>query len=311
MPDYERLLQETAARAATRIDADDARRIYREMRALYHRSLRQGIPDMADFLLQLHPEQIAHLERKFAEENARTAREILKGTPRERREAAAKRYLERIEDWTGTLSQAQREQVRARVAAMQDIADEWMDDRRFRQAETLGLIRARPPREAMIAALTRILVDTDSWRRPEYVAKVSARDERAYSRCSPHSTRRSPPEQRAKAHREAGRVCRGRGVPDGRELRGTASPTHHFPIDLNFSIAATSLERMPGSNAECPASGTTWYSASGQARCRSSAVTGGHTDVVASLHDHRRDVADADHVREQEVVRAGRAGCTK
>lgn len=177
LPACERLLQDTAARAATRVGADDARRIYREMRALYHRSLRQGIPDMADFLLQLHPEQVEHLERKFAEDNARTARKILKGAPRERRDAAAKRYLERIEDWTGALSATQREQVRSRVEAMQDIADEWMDDRRLRQAKMLDLIRSRPSREAMIAALTRILVDTDSWRRPEYVAKIRARDE--------------------------------------------------------------------------------------------------------------------------------------
>src|SRR6185437_12769822 len=43
------------------------------------------------------------------------------------------------------------------------------------------------------------------------------------------------------------------------------------------SVAATSWARMPGSIAEWPASGTTTYSASGQARASSSAVTIGQT----------------------------------
>jgi len=44
-----------------------------------------------------------------------------------------------------------------------------------------------------------------------------------------------------------------------------------------FSVATTSSRVMPGSHAECPASGTTTSSASGHASCRSNAVTGGHT----------------------------------
>ena len=46
---------------------------------------------------------------------------------------------------------------------------------------------------------------------------------------------------------------------------------------LKRSVARTSAALMPGSHAECPASGTTTYSASGQARCRSSALMMGHT----------------------------------
>lgn len=200
LPAYERLLQDTAARAATRIDADDARRIYREMRDLYHRTLRQAIPDVADFLLQVHPEQVAHLERKFAEDNARVVKESVKDTREERLEARARRYLERVEDWTGRLSAAQRDQVRARVVAIEDTTEERLGDRRFRQSETIALIRAKPSREALIAALTRLLVDTDSWRRPEYAAKLKARDEQVFAMIATlHATLTT--EQRGKLHR--------------------------------------------------------------------------------------------------------------
>jgi hypothetical protein len=181
LPDYERLLQDTAARAATRLTGEDARRVYREMRVLYQRTLRKAIPDIADFLLQVHPEQVEHLARKFAEDNAKVQKEMLKGTPQERRERRAERFVERIEDWTGRLSGGQRDLVHSRVAAIEDFSDEWLADRRRRQAATLALLRPRSSREDMIAGLTGILVDTDSGRRPEYVAKLRARDEDVFA----------------------------------------------------------------------------------------------------------------------------------
>src|SRR5262249_55511850 len=46
---------------------------------------------------------------------------------------------------------------------------------------------------------------------------------------------------------------------------------------LSRSVAPTSWTRMPGSIAEWPASGTTMYSAPGQARASSSALTIGQT----------------------------------
>jgi hypothetical protein len=199
LPEYERLLQYVAARAATQITADDVRRVYRETRALYQRAMRQAIPDMADFLLLVHPEQVERLARKFDEDNARIAKESVKGTPAERLETRAKRFTERIEDWTGRLSKPQRDLVRARVAAMEDLTDEWMGDRRFRQSETLALLRAKPPRETMIAGLSRLLVDTDAWRRPAYAAKLKARDEQVFAMFAALDATLSP-EQRTKLH---------------------------------------------------------------------------------------------------------------
>jgi hypothetical protein len=203
LPAYERLLQDTAARAATRLTEEDMRRVWREMRLLYQRAMRQAIPDMADFLLQVQPGQVEYLERRFREDNEKAARESVRGTPAERREARAKRYVERIDDWTGRLSAAQRDLVASRVAAMEDLAEEWMGDRRFRQSETLRLVRARPSREAMVAGLTRILIDTDAWRRPDYVAKLKARDEQVIAMLAALDATLTA-EQRAKLHRKLG-----------------------------------------------------------------------------------------------------------
>lgn len=200
MPAYERLLAATAARAARGLSADDARQVHREMRALWLRLVRRAIPDMAEFLLQLHPEQVVFLARKFDEDNERTVRESVRGTPQERLERRQKRFLERIEDWTGRLAPAQRDVVRARVAAMGDLTDEWLGDRRFRQSETIALLRSKPTRAQLEAGLTRLLVESDSWRRPEYVAKMKARDEQVFAMVADLDATLTA-EQRGRLHR--------------------------------------------------------------------------------------------------------------
>lgn len=200
MPAYERLLAETAARAARGLSANDARQVHREMRALWLRLVRRAIPDMADFLLQLHPEQVVFLARRFDEDNERAVRESVRGTPQERLERRQKRYLERVEDWTGRLSPAQRDVVRARVAAMGDLTGEWLGDRRFRQSETIALLRSKPTRAQLEAGLTRLLVESDSWRRPEYVAKMKARDEHVFAMVADLDATLTA-EQRGRLHR--------------------------------------------------------------------------------------------------------------
>ncbi|MGE0358878.1 MAG: DUF6279 family lipoprotein [Burkholderiales bacterium] len=200
LPDYERLLQEMAALAATRTTAEDARRVYGEMRSLYARMLRRAIPDMADFLLQVKPGQVEHLERRFVADNAEKEKEVLGATPRERREARAKRYLGRIEDWTGRLSEAQRERARARLDAMEDLGEAWLEDRRTRQALTLALLRGARTREAMVAGLERILLDTAAWRQAGYAARLRARDEQVFALVAELDATLTP-EQRGRLHR--------------------------------------------------------------------------------------------------------------
>lgn len=200
LPAYERLLADTAARAARGLSAADARQVHREMRELWLRLVRRAIPDMADFLLQLHPEQVVYLARKFDEDNERTVRESVRGTPQERLERRQKRYIERIEDWTGRLDPAQRDVVRARVAAMGDLTGEWLGDRRYRQSETIALLRAKPTRAQLEAGLTRLLVESDSWRRPDYVAKLKVRDEQVFAMVADLDATLTA-EQRGRLHR--------------------------------------------------------------------------------------------------------------
>jgi hypothetical protein len=75
-----------------------------------------------------------------------------------------------------------------------------MADRRYRQAETLALIRSKPDRDTMIAGLRRLVIDTDSWRQAEYRKKLRERDLRNFEMISALSRTLSP-EQRSRVHK--------------------------------------------------------------------------------------------------------------
>ncbi len=177
LPAYEKLLLDAAGQAGTRVTEEDVRRIYGDVRKLTTRAVEQALPDMAEFLLKMQPEQVAYLEKKYADENAKALKQAGRKSALERQEVRAKRFIERIEDWTGRLSPGQRELVRTRLAVLPDITDEWLADRRQRQADTIAIMRNRPSRDEAIKSLRRLMLESDAWRKPEYAAKVKARDE--------------------------------------------------------------------------------------------------------------------------------------
>jgi hypothetical protein len=199
LPAYGALLASIEASLEDGLTVEEVRKAHREIRRGYHRVVEQVLPHMAELLLQLDAEQVESMERKFAEDNRRALKESAVN-PEERRSRGIRKAIEHLEAWTGTLEASQRELVAARVRALPDISADYMADRRYRQAETLALIRAKPDREAMIAGLRRLLIDTETWRRPDYLRKLQERDTRNFEMLAVLSSTLSS-EQQAHLHR--------------------------------------------------------------------------------------------------------------
>lgn len=168
LPEYRRLLEGVAEKAEEPFSAEDVAATYRELRRYYNRTAEQLLPHIADFLLQLDPEQVAQLEKKFGADNRRMARERPKGSPEEILRRRAERLFVHLEEFTGRLSAGQRRLVMEHLSRQPDLTEMRMADRRARQAATLALIRARPEREQYIAELRKLIIETDAARRPEY-----------------------------------------------------------------------------------------------------------------------------------------------
>jgi hypothetical protein len=146
LPDYARIAEEAAARVGKGLSHEDLVWGYDSLVAHARRSLHAAAQRIAPLLDRLTPEQVAYMEKGFAEDNRKFARENLRGSERDRRKRRAQRVEERLEDWVGNLSQAQVERVR-QYSERAPLLDELRDrDRKRLQAEVLGMVRARRAR---------------------------------------------------------------------------------------------------------------------------------------------------------------------
>ena len=191
LPEYRRFLESVAARADRPFTEAEVASAYESLRDDYHRLVEHELADGAEFLAQLDAAQLAHLERRFAEENRKFARESVRGTPEERRARSVKRMIAHLEEWTGELTPSQRRIVEARVGAFPPMLGSASRSWKYRQGETLAIARERDRAKA-VAALHRLLVDTDSWRREEYRRKLDERDALAFQMIASLSATLSP-----------------------------------------------------------------------------------------------------------------------
>lgn len=195
LPEYRMFLERVLAETTEPFTVEEIAGAYRDLRKHYHATVEHVLPDAADFLLRLDAAQVAQMEEKFADDNRKFVKESLKGTPDDRRERRVKQFVGHLDGWLGSVSDAQKELVERAYAEIPDLVEERLADRKVRHSETLKLIRSKPTREQMIAGLHRLLVDSDSWRRPEYLKKLADRDQRFFALLSKVSATLSP-EQR-------------------------------------------------------------------------------------------------------------------
>jgi hypothetical protein len=175
LPRYRGFLASVAERSSRPYSEAEVAAAWGDVRADYDRVVEHVLPDVAELFARLDERQLAHLEHRFAEDDERLVKESTKGTLEERRVQSAKRVASHIEEWVGGLSPAQRAIVYRHEAAGVPMVEERLADRRYRQTEILALARTHD-RDRIAAGLRRVLLESDAWRRPEYVAKLRQRD---------------------------------------------------------------------------------------------------------------------------------------
>ena len=180
LPEYRRFFEKVLRQAEDNISVDEAAADHRAIREFYHRALDRLMPDLADLLLQLNDEQAAFMEARFNKENRKIAGDLADTTPEKRRARRFDRFLAHVEQFTGRLDASQRALAHAYVDAEPEFTEERLADRRYRQSGVLALVRAKPPRDQAIAELRRLLIETESWRSPEYQKKLAARDRQMF-----------------------------------------------------------------------------------------------------------------------------------
>ncbi len=177
LPEYRKLLENVADRADRPFSEAEVAAIQRDLKAAVTRATAYMLPHIADFLVQLDAEQVTQMEERFRERNRKLARmDAEDGTGAERLQRRAKRLFPHLEEFVGPLTTAQRALVTEHLRIAIDTREERKADSRYRQGATFALLRSKPDREKALAEMRRLLVDTESWRRPDYIRKLRERE---------------------------------------------------------------------------------------------------------------------------------------
>jgi len=170
LPQYARIAEEAAKRLGDGLSREDLVWGYDSLVAHARQSLRVAAERIAPLLDRLTPEQLARLEKGFADDNRKFAKEHLRGSEKERRKRRAKRVEERLEDWVGNLTHAQVERVReySERAPLYDGLRE--RDRKRLQAEVLEMARLREAHKR----LPERVANWERGRDPAYAAASDA-----------------------------------------------------------------------------------------------------------------------------------------
>lgn len=204
LPEFRRFLETVLVQTRNDISVDEARSDYRDLRERYHRMLARLVPDLAEFLLQLDPGQVAQLEARLAEDNRKWLRDTTRGTPAERLERRVDRALLHVQEFTGRLDDAQKDLVARHIGSIGDAVPEQLADRRYRNAEVVAIARTKPQRAQAVAALHHLLVETDSWRPSGYMNKIEARGEKLFEMVAELSATLTPAQREHFRHRVRG-----------------------------------------------------------------------------------------------------------
>ena len=140
---YAQLMDDAQRRFATSaapVAADEVLALQAEMNARIARVADQAAPDIALLATTLTPAQIDRMADKLAADAAKAQREAAKPGAQDI-DARVKRYADRARDWLGALSPAQREIVRASLAARPDGNAFWQVESERRRELLLSLLR--------------------------------------------------------------------------------------------------------------------------------------------------------------------------
>ena len=177
LPVYAALLRSASSRAANGITAEDVSWGLGNLRARYRRLAAKAVEDAAPVLATLRPAQLAVLERKFAENNEKYAKEFLPDDEKKRLRAQGKRMLERLRDFAGDLTPEQEARIGRFVAAHERHVALRFEDRQRLQREFVALLKQHREPQELGGQLAEMFTQPEARRSEEFLREDKRWDE--------------------------------------------------------------------------------------------------------------------------------------
>ena len=165
LPKYVVLANGLGDRLARGVTLPDLEWGYDSFQVLLRQTLRAAAVETGELLDTLNPAQVERFQARLAKENRDFAKDhVIAESPEARRAKRVKRNVDRMEEWFGSLTEAQVERIRlySARAPLDDILRD--QDRKRMQRELVGMINAKETRRKLEAWA----IAWDQNRDPEY-----------------------------------------------------------------------------------------------------------------------------------------------
>jgi Family of unknown function (DUF6279) len=171
LPVYVEGLRAMQARVRQPFQREDVDWVMNATKKRYEKLITEAMPGAADLLVTITPEQIKTLEKKYAKNASKFAKQHkLNGTAEEQKQARVKKTFAMLEDWVGDLSSEQETQLRATIESWPLNYSLVQQDRQRRQREFIDLLEKNRDAKALAPLLTHWMIQYDQGRSPEYLA---------------------------------------------------------------------------------------------------------------------------------------------
>lgn len=137
LPDYAQMLLRARTLLQSPVTKEDLLALNTEIAARLDITATQVLPDLAMLALQLSPEQIGYMERKFEKNNAEFRKEFLDTDTEQRQENRYKTVLWLAEYWFGRFSAEQEAVIKRGSYARPLINELWLSERLARQRDLI------------------------------------------------------------------------------------------------------------------------------------------------------------------------------
>lgn len=169
LPQYVSFLETAAGFVENGFTTAEADSLFATVRELYAQAATRTVPAITPTLAALRPEQVDELNENLEKANRQYRKKYLQADARTRHAGRVKRMTERIEGWTGRLSNEQRGLIERWVETMPSMRGPWYTYRVRKQEGFVALLRSA----AKVARIERYLI---AWwvTQPEMSAELRA-----------------------------------------------------------------------------------------------------------------------------------------
>jgi len=157
LKDYAQLLAHEQQRLQGSPTPADLLADYGEVKKRMRTLLQKAEPELAALARKLRPEQIDHMEKKFAANNDTYRKKFLRGGAEKRQQVRYEKAMDQFELWFGNFSREQEQAIRKASDARPLENEIWYDERLRRQRNIVNLVR-KVQREQLSQEATTALV---------------------------------------------------------------------------------------------------------------------------------------------------------